>query len=126
MEADNIIFQWSTWRGNNEEEFNAYLNNDERNDKVEIPSIEDKILTEEENCCLHTYPLTQSYALKTGDISETVNMLTDIEELQRELRTALSVESKVSRSGNHEVSEQFSRASAKNREHNHNVYLHKR
>ena len=119
MEADNIIFQWSTWRGNNEEKFNAYLNFDQCNDKVEVLSVADKSLTEEKNRRLYIYSLTQSYALKT-------RMLTDIEELQRELRTALSVESKVSRLRNHEICEQSSRASPKNREHNHNVYLHKK
>ena len=111
MEADNITFQWTIWRKNTEVKFGISLNFDERNNKVEVASVADRSLAGEKNRCLNIYPSTHSYALKTGDVIEAVNMLTDIEELQRELRTALSVELKVSRSGNHNVRERFSRAS---------------
>ena len=77
--------------------------------EVEVAGIADKSLAGEENHRLSTFPSTRSPALKSGDIIETVNLQSDIEEIQRELRTALSVELGVSRSGNHEVRERFSR-----------------
>ena len=91
--------------------FGISLNFDEFNNRVEVADIADKSLAGEKNRCLSTFPSMRSYALKSGDIIEAVNMLTDIEELQRELRTALSVELRVSRSWNHDVSEWFSRVS---------------
>ena len=85
--------------------FGISLNFDEYNNRVEVADIVDKSLAGEKNRCLSTFPLTRSYALKSGDIIEAVNTLTDIEELQKELRTALSVELRVSRSGNHDARE---------------------
>ena len=92
--------------------FGISLNFDEFNDKVEVAGIVDKRLAGEKNRCLSTFPSTRSHALKPGDIIEAVNLQTDTEEIQRELRTALSVELRVSRSGNRDVRERFSRVSS--------------
>ena len=91
-----------------EEKFGISLNFDEFHNMVEVANIAFKSLAEEKNHCLSTFPSTHSYALKSGDVIEAVNTLTDIEELQKELRTGLSVELRVSRSRCHEVREQFS------------------
>ena len=76
---------------------------DEFNNGVEMYDIVDGSLVEEKNLDPNTFPLTRSYALKVGDISEAINMRKNIDEIQRELRTALSVKSRVSRSGNLEA-----------------------
>ena len=91
-----------------EEKFGISLNFDESHNRVEVASIAYKSLAEEKNHYLNTFPSKHSYALKSGDVIEAVNMLTDIEELQKELRTALSIELRVSRSGHREVYGQFS------------------
>ena len=85
--------------------FGISLNFDEFNNKVEVAGIVDNSLAGEKNRCVSTFPSTRSYALKSGDIIEAVNLQTDIEEIQRELRTALSVELRVSQSGNLDVCE---------------------
>ena len=91
--------------------FSISLNFDDFNNRVEVADIVDKSLDEEKDCYLNTFPSTCSYALKSGDIIEAANLQTDSEEIQRELRTALSVELRASRSGNHGVHERFSRVS---------------
>ena len=73
---------------------------DEFNNEVEMYDIVDRSMAEEKNLGPNTFPLTRSYALKLGDIIEAVNMQRNIDEIQRELRTALSVKLRVSRSGN--------------------------
>ena len=108
---DNIEdnFTWTVWRRNVEEKFGISLNSDEFHNRVEVANIAYKSLAEEKNHRLSMFPSTNSYALKSGDvIIEAVNTLTDIEELQKELRTALKVELRVSRSRCHEAHEQFS------------------
>ena len=85
--------------------FGISLNFDEFNKRVEMAGIVDKSLAEDKNRCLSTFPSTRSYALKSADIIEAVNLQTDVEEIQRELRTALIVELRVSRSGNLDVCE---------------------
>ena len=76
---------------------------DEFNNGMEMYDIMDRNLVEEKNLGPNTFPLTRSYAMKLGDIIEAVNMRKNIDEIQRELRTALSVELRVSRSGNLEA-----------------------
>ena len=73
------------------------LNFDESNDKVEVAGIVDESLAGEKNRRLSAFLSTCSHTLKPGDIIEAVNLQTDIEEIQRELRTALSVELRVAR-----------------------------
>ena len=76
---------------------------DEFNNGVEVYDIVDRSLVEEKNLDPNTFPLTCSYALELSDISEAVNVRKNIDEIQRELRTALSVKLRVSRSGNIEA-----------------------
>ena len=105
MESDDVTFQWMEWQDDAEVKFGISLNFDEFNNGMEVTDIVDKSLAEEKNRCLNTFPSTRSHALKFDDIIEAVNLQTDIEETQRELRTALSVKSRVSRSGNLNVSD---------------------
>ena len=93
---------------NMEEEFDISLNFDEFHNRLEVANITYESLSEEENNCLSMFPLTYGYVLKFDDITEAVNMLTDIEEPQRKLRTAHSVELGVPRARYHEAREQFS------------------
>ena len=76
---------------------------DEFNNGVEMYDTVNRSLNEEKNLGPNAFSLTRSYALKLGDISEVANMLKNIGEIQRELRTAFSVKSRVSRSGNLEA-----------------------
>ena len=91
-----------------EEKFGISLNFDEFHNRVEVANIAYKSLAEEKNHRLSMPPSTNSFDLKSGDVIEAVNTLTDIEELQKELRTALSVELRVSRSRCQGAHEQFS------------------
>ena len=81
--------------------FGISLNFDEFNDKVEVAGIVDKSLAGEKNRRLSTFPSTCSQALRIGDFIEVVNLQTDI----GELRTALSVELRVTRSGDFDAHE---------------------
>ena len=105
METDPFTFQWMTWRRDPEVKFGISLNFDESNDKVEVAGIADESLAGEKNRRLSTFPSTRGCTLKTGDIIEAVNMETDIEEIQRELRTALRVQLSVARTKNFNVPE---------------------
>ena len=80
-----------------------FLKFDEFKNGMEMYDIVDRSLAEEKNLGPNTFPLTRSYALKLGDISESVNMRKNIDEIQTELRTAFSVKLGVSRSGNLEA-----------------------
>ena len=73
------------------------LNFDEFNDKVEVAGISDESLTGERNRRLSEIPAECSHVLQPGDIIEAVNLQTDIEEIQRELQTALNIHMKVAR-----------------------------
>ena len=78
---------------------NISLKFNEFNNGVEVYDIVDRSLAEEKNLDMNTC----SYAPKLGDIVETVNMRKNIDEIQKELRTALSGKSRVSRSRNTEI-----------------------
>ena len=71
--------------------FGISLNFDEFNNKVEVAGISDESLAGEKNRRLGEIPGAYSYALQPGDIIEAVNSQTEIEEIQRELQTALSI-----------------------------------
>ena len=81
-----------------EEAFDISMKFDEFHDRVDVANIAYKSLSGEKNHCLSMFTPTYSYALKSSDVTEAIDTLTDIEELQRELRTALSVELRVSQS----------------------------
>ena len=70
---------------------------DEANDSVEVAEIYGESLAEERNRRLSEIPGAHSYTLQPGDIIEAVNSQTEIEEIHRELRTALSLNIEVSR-----------------------------
>ena len=97
MKANPFVFQWMVWRKDPEARFGISLNFDEANDKVEVASIANESLAGEKNRRLSTFPSTRGCALRTGDDIEAVNLQTDIEEIQRELRTALRIQLKVTR-----------------------------
>ena len=97
METDYFTFNWKTWRRNPEVKFGISLNFDESNNKVEVASVADRSLAGEKNRRLSEIPAACSYILLPGDIIEAVNTQTEIEEIQRELQTALSIHMKVAR-----------------------------
>ena len=73
------------------------MNFDEANDKVEVASIANESLAGEKKHRLSTFPSTRGCALRTGNVIEAVNLQTDIEEIQRELRTAPRIQMRVTR-----------------------------
>ena len=97
MDENPFTFQWMTWRNDPEAKLGISLNFDEFNDKVEVAGIVDESLAGEKNRRLNAFPSTRNCTLKIGDIVEAVNLQTDIEEIQRELRTALRIQLKVTR-----------------------------
>ena len=97
MDTDPFTFQWVTQRKDCDIKFGISLNFDESNDLVEVADIYGESLAEEKNRRLSEIPGAYSYALQPGDIIEAVNSKTEIEEMQRELRTALSINIEVSR-----------------------------
>ena len=97
METNPFVFQWMVWRKDPEARFGISLNFDEANDKVEVASIENESLAGEENHRLSTFSSTRGCALRTGNIIEAVNLQTDIEETQRELRSAPRIQMRVTR-----------------------------
>ena len=97
METDPFTFQWMTWRRDSEVKFGISLNFDEFNNEVEVAGISDESLAGEKNRRLSEIPGAYSYVLQPGDIIEAVNLQTNIEEIQRELQTALSIHMKVAR-----------------------------
>ena len=92
-----------TWRKDSEMKFGISMNFDESNNKVEVAGISDESVGGEKNRRLSEIPAACSYALQPGDIIEAVNLQTDIEEIQRELQTALSIQMKVARMKNFSV-----------------------
>ena len=84
-------------RKNLDEKFGISLKFDERIHKVEIASIAEKSIAAAKNHRLEMYPSTHNFTLQTDDIIEAVNQKVDIDEMQKELRTALSVELRVRR-----------------------------
>ena len=105
METDPFTFQWMTQRRDSEVKFGISLNFDESNNKVEVAGIYDKSLAGEKNRRLSEIPGAYSYALQPGDIIEAVNLQTEIEEIQRELQTALSIHMEVARTKDCSVSD---------------------
>ena len=97
METKKFTYQWIATRGCANEKFGISLNFDERNNEVEIASIAQRSIAAAKNHLLDTYPSTFYFALQSGDIVEAVNQKTHIDEIQKELRTALSVELRVHR-----------------------------
>ena len=97
METQKYTYQWVATRGCANEKFGISLNFDERNNEVEIASIAQRSIATAKNHLLDTYPSTYNFTLQSGDIVEAVNQKTHIDEIQKELRTALSVELRVHR-----------------------------
>ena len=62
-----------------------------------MAGISDESLAGEKNRRLSEIPAACSHVLKPGDIIEAVNLQTDIEEIPRELQTALNIHMKVVR-----------------------------
>ena len=87
----------------------------ELNNEIEMYDIVDRILVEDQNLGPNMFPLTRGYAMKLSDLIVAVNMKKSIDEIQRELRPALSVKLSIQRSINVEGSEQ-----------DQNVYLYKK
>ena len=101
METDHFTFDWKTWRKNPEVKFGISLNFDEFNNKVEVASVADRSLAGEKNRRLSEIPAACSHILIPGDIIEAVNTQTEIEQIQRELQTALSINMRVARMKEH-------------------------
>ena len=97
MEARKFVFQWVVMRKNLDEKFGISLNFDERINQEEVASIAEKSIAAEKNHSLEMYPSTHNFTLQTDDIIEAVNQKVDIDEMQKELQTALSVELQVRR-----------------------------
>ena len=98
--CDPFTFHWAIQRENADANLGASLNFDEFNDLVEVTDIYGESLAGERNRQMSELPGGCSNALQSGDINETVNSQTEIEEIQEELRTALSVNSEVARTRN--------------------------
>ena len=86
-----------TQRRDSEVKFGISLNFDESNNMVEVACIYDKSLAGGKNRRLGEIPGAYSYALQPGDIIEAVNSQSKIEEIQRELQTALRIHMKMAR-----------------------------
>ena len=97
MSADSFTFLWENQRKNCDTKFGLSWNFGEFNDLVEVTNIYGESFAEEKNRRLSETRGAYGYGLQPGDIIEAVNSKSEIEEMQRELRTALRFNVKVSR-----------------------------
>uniref|UniRef100_A0A7S1F1M7 PDZ domain-containing protein n=1 Tax=Noctiluca scintillans TaxID=2966 RepID=A0A7S1F1M7_NOCSC len=97
MGMDPFTFQWVTWRRETDRKLGISINFDEQNNLIQVASISESSLAGEKNRSIQAMPEVCSQDLRPGDIIEVVNQRTDLEEIQRELRSALNIHMKVVR-----------------------------
>ena len=95
METDPFVVQWMVWRKDPEAWFGISWNPDEIDRKKEIINPANEGTTGEKIYCLSTFLLTSNCALRNGDVVEPVSPQTDLEEIQRELRAATTMQMRI-------------------------------